>query len=199
MGREQADHYASAPPLPEPMLRETYGALRDAVVRQWNALVAAGFRFEPWHGDGEPYATSDAMRADLDQDRWLWYLPTAATPLPAGHPMNEWVLMNYRQAYGVIERRLMVLNDVFRVVHDAMAHGAGHSFGPKGERAAYAEHRRTLPRSAHLALWNETTAQNLWTNYGPHMWRDGQYLSDIPLRDRPFAHQRVVDAPSDWL
>lgn len=204
--RIQAEHYANAPAAPESAWRASYDALITAVVDQWNLLVAQDFSINPWHAAGEPYASSAAMRADL-RVKWLWYLPTAqAGDLPdvapgVGHPMAEYVLVNaHRDAHGHMTQRVMLLNDVFRAVHDAFGHGGGASFGPVGERKAWAAHRQTLPQAAHLALWNETTGQNLWTNYGPHMWTPtGRYKAEIPLRARPFAPQRIVDVPSAWL
>lgn len=212
--RIQAEHYANAPAAPKSAWRASYDALTTAVVDQWNLLVAQGFSINPWHAAGEPYASSAAMRADL-RVKWLWYLPTAqAGDLPdvapgVGHPMAEYVLVDAHPcAHGHMTQRVMLLNDVFRAVHDAFGHGGGATFGPVGERKAWAAHRQTLPQAAHLALWNETTGQNLWTNYGPHMWTpwyDGdevvhlEYREATPLRDRPFAPQRIVDVPSAWL
>lgn len=204
--RIQAEHYANAAAAPESLWRPSYDALTTAVVDQWNLLIAQGFSINPWHAAGEPYASSAAMRADL-RVKWLWYLPTAqAGDLPdvapgVGHPMRELVLVD-ADTWGT--QQVLLLNDVFRAVHDAFGHGGGAGFGPVGERRAWAAHRSVLPESARLALWNETTGQNLWTNYGPHMWTGpyagNEYLgAEIPLRDRPFAPQRIVDVPAEWL
>ena len=192
--RVQAEHYAGAPDAPYELWRPSYDALTATIVDQWHALIDAGFAVHPWLAPGEPYRQSVDMRSDLRQ-RWLYYLPTAAAgELPSWHPMGEYVLVGTPD--GV---RTMLLNDVFRAVHDAFGHGGGASFGPKGERQAWAAHRATLPEAAWLALWNETTGQNLWTNYGPHMWLGGGLLATIPLRERPFAPQRIVDVPAEWL
>ena len=189
-GRVQGEFYATAPDarhLPE--VRASYDALLVELIEQFEWLHVLGFEVEAWHRPGEPYATSDGLRADLDSFH-IYYLPTDATGgLTTGHPMGEHI----HTRYGTL-----LANDLFRIVHDAVAHSAGHSFGPRGERAAWWEHRRTMPAAARLALWNETTAQNAWTNYGPHMWRNGQFV-DMPLRDRPYAEQRIVIPPTDWI
>lgn len=191
-----------------PRIRRSYGTFIAHIAEQYDAMTAAGYRFEPWTGDTEqPYANSAEMLADLRDRRHLWYFRTEVSQgtvgaLPADHPMARTVTVHDPDG---TPRRLPA-NDVFRAVHDAIAHSEGHQFGPIGERAAWWAHRSSLPRQAHLALWNETRAQNAWTNAGPHLQTTDSAGNPrllrrgepgwLPIPDRPYAEQKCVNAPA---
>lgn len=106
-------------------------------------------------------------------------------------------------------RQQLVANDVFRAVHDTIAHSEGHQFGPYGEKRAWWAHRSSLPRDAHLALWCETRAQNCWTNAGPHMTttddtgqprlRQHHENNWLPMTQRPYAEQKCVNVNPSLL
>lgn len=201
--------YQTAPHTPRhPKLQRSYRVLRQHVVQQWNVLVGAGYVMEPWDGQTEqPYQSSAQMLADLRDNKHLYYYRTevsqvTAGALPPDHPMAVpvTVLTNTGEA------KTVCTNDVFRAVHDALAHSEGHQFGPQGEKRAWWTHRSSLPSRARLALWNETRAQNCWTNAGPHM----QDPSGTRLRqpgedgwtaipDRPSAEQRCVVVPKELI
>lgn len=62
----------------------------------------------------------------------------------------------------------MVVNDLFRVVHDFFGHGLeGTGFGARGEENAWQSHMRLFTASAVPAMTSETRGQNSWVNYGP--------------------------------
>lgn len=182
----------------------SYRALRQHIAAQWDMLVSSGYIFEPWHGHQEqPYADSAGMIDDLRRNRHLYYFRTEISQhtdgaLPADHPMAANVHVTMPDG----RRQQMLANDVFRAVHDAIAHSEGHTFGPFGEKRAWWTHRSCLPREARLALWCETRAQNCWTNAGPHMTEAGDngtlrllQRDDprwLPLPDRPYAEQKCV-------
>jgi hypothetical protein len=187
-----------------PRVARSYRYFRQHIAAQWNMLVDAGYTFDPWQGDQEqPYVDSADMLADLRDNKHLSYFRTEVSQhtngaLPPDHPMASMVTVTMPSG----ERRRMVANDVFRAVHDALAHSEGHQFGPFGEKRAWWTHRSCLPREARLALWNETRAQNCWTNAGPHMTTvdetgatrllrhgEGGWL---PLTQRPYAEQKTV-------
>lgn len=192
-----------------PRVRRSYGTFIAHITEQHDALTAAGYKFEPWTGDREqPYANSAEMLADLRDRRHLWFYRTETSQgtdgaLPTDHPMIKLVTVHDTAGH----RQQMVANDVFRAVHDAIAHSEGHQFGPVGERAAWWAHRSSLPRQAHLALWNETRAQNAWTNAGPHMQTTDTKGTPRLLRrgepgwlaipERPYAEQKCVNAPAE--
>lgn len=199
-----ADLYESLPHQPShPEVAESYRVFRDHLVEQHDALARAGYRLEPWPGGGQPYANSTEMLSDLRDRKHLYYFRTEVSDqtegaLPSDHPMAATVTVLDDRG----QPQQMVVNDVFRGVHDALAHGDGKQFGPVGEKSAWWAHRESLPREAHLALWNETRGQNCWTNAGPHRrtQRDDGTVrlitKDEPgwqeLAERPYAQQRCV-------
>lgn len=187
----------------DPRIKRSYRTFRRHLVEQHDALTAAGYTFIPWEGEDQPYANSAEMMKDLRDNKRLYFYRTEVSQdtegaLPDDHPMARMVTV--RDKDGKAHR--MVANDCFRAVHDAIARSEGHSFGPEGEKMAWFTHRSSLPREAHLALWNETRAQNVWTNNGPHMQtpdglggvrtlRKGEE-GWMPLPDRPYANQKCV-------
>lgn len=204
--------------------REVFAARRRAIAEGKNPNRAeAQVRRRPL--PEQPYSDSAAMLADLRKRKHLYYFRTEVSQgtegaLPPDHPMAATVtvhvpLQRYRSGPrkgepkpGQETTQHLVANDVFRAVHDAIAHSNGFQFGPRGERRAWWTHRNCLPSEARVALWNETRAQNVWTNAGPHMQvrtADGvtrlATIDDpqwVPLTQRPYAEQKCVDAPS-WL
>jgi hypothetical protein len=184
-GIEESDYYMSQPEaFDHPEMQKSYKALSDALVGQYNDLRGQGFRYTPYDKEGEPYANSDEMRADLAKGH-MYYRPTDINgDLQENHPM--------RQTVDTVDGPMM-LNDVFRSVHDQLGHGFGASFGPLGEQQAWMNHRETLPAAAHPALYTETRGQNVYTNYGTSP-EYGEH-SKLPVAKRPFAPQRVVWAP----
>lgn len=184
-GAEESSYYMSQPEAYDhPEMQKSYKALSDALVGQYNDLRGQGFSYEPYDKEGEPYANSDEMRADLAKGH-MYYRPTDINgDLQENHPM--------RQTVNTVDGPMM-LNDVFRNVHDQLGHGFGASFGPLGEQQAWMNHRETLPAAAHPALYTETRGQNVYTNYG-NSPEYGEH-SKLPVAQRPFGPQRVVWAP----
>lgn len=203
--------YEDLPHDPQnPRLKRSYKAFHKHIAQQYDMLIESGYHLEPWMGESEqPYADSKEMLADVRERKHLFYYRTEASnetdvPQPDDHPMAPKVTVKKRGG-GTQE---IIVNDAFRAVHDALAHGDGQSFGPVGERNAWWAHRECLPREAHAALWNETRGQATWTNSGPHMRVEGpdgvpvvrKAGSEgwIPLAERPFPEQKSVNVPS-WL
>lgn len=185
-------------------VRRSYAALREHVLAQHQMLLAAGYRFEPWHGQAEqPYADSADMLTDLRENKHLFYYRTEVSDttegaLQPGHPMAGLVQMPDEQG----GTRTAPVNDAFRCVHDTIAHSDGVQFGPVGERRAWWAHRSCLPPAAHLALFNETRGQNAWTNFGPHMRHPTEPRGLrphepgwMPIPDRPYAEQKACRIP----
>lgn len=146
-----------------PIIAASYDMFAQHLVQQFIMLSDEGFEFIAHEGAGEPYGNSYQMFQDIKRGR-LVYLPTESTDSIRGdHPMLSET--SCRDSSG----EPIGLNEVFRCVHDVLAHSAGYGFNFSGEKGAWLVHRGTLPREAHLALWNETRGQNAWTNAGPHM------------------------------
>lgn len=202
-----------------PKVQRSYRSFRQHIGQQWDTLTEAGYRFEPWSGTNDrgeeqeqPYNNSAEMLADLRGNKHLYYFPTEVSQntegaLPPDHPMANQITVTAPDG----THQKMVANDVFRAVHDTIAHSEGHQFGPYGEKRAWWTHRSSLPSQARLALWNETRAQNAWTNAGPHMTTTDKDNTPrvirkdepgwIPQADRPYAEQKCVlpDDPDAFI
>ena len=158
----------------------SYAAFKRVVLTQWQQLVDGGLTFVASLED--PYHDSAAMRRDVENNLSLRVFTDNGGTLPDDHPMRQMVESGIEG--------FVVLNDVFRGVHDVMGHVvSGGSFGPKGEDLAWSAHRNMMPRLAHNALWCETRGQNLWTNFASD--HESQ-----PLPARPYARQKVGLVPA---
>ena len=200
--KELADWMQEAPHRPDdPEVQASYKALRDEVLAQYDAMLEAGVRPEPWEGQGEPYANSKEMMADVRDNGHLWFFRTengfGETGMPPNHPMLEMLPME-------INGKQLMLNDLFRIVHDYFGHTQqGFQFGARGEYNAFKEHSAMFTEEAQGALAAETLAQNAWVNFGKHLRREDGSLpkpkdSDwVHPADRPFADQKANVVPED--
>ena len=150
-----------------PAGRKAYDALIDDIGTQYQALTEAGLKVYGWEGKGEPYAKvpggtkvdSNMMRKMVAKDGEFRFFMTdkgfgtgAATK---NHPMLK--MTKYKTSDG----KPLIANDLFRVVHDMVAHvRGGHSFSTKGEFNGMLTHATTLNKKAWPALFSETFAQN---------------------------------------
>ena len=142
-----------------------YHALENEVLWQWNALRHAGYRLLPWECDGQPYADSREMRADVREHKRLWFF-TGGDPHPfLGTLVGDTGLTG---------------NDMLRAIHDCFGHAAeGYGFGQRGEENAWLHHSMMFSPLAQRALTTETRGQNSWVNAGPY--------AHLPASERPFA------------
>lgn len=155
-------------------VKVSYAAFRDVVMHQWHHLREGGITFIAM--DENPYPDSKAMMVDVRQNLQLKVWCNGGDHMDDDHPMKQKV------ESGV--DGFVVLNDVFRGVHDIMGHVyANSNFGPTGEDLAWKAHRETMPAIAHSALWCETKGQNAWTNFTPAH-------RHLKLVERPFPTQK---------
>jgi hypothetical protein len=161
----------------DPATIAAYTALKEQTLKQYNDLIAKGYKFE--YGPIDPYSTSTQMRNDVDARKTI-AVYSDSSDLPPDHPLAE--IAPNGQTY----------NTVFRGVHDLNGHYfPNHSFGPNGELGAFQAHSKMYDDKALPALAAETLAQNAWVNYGPHN------PENLPFRDRPFAPQKAYAFPID--
>jgi Serine/Threonine/Tyrosine Kinase found in polyvalent proteins len=209
LAKRIADHYEEAKNDPNnPEVKKAYTALANEVVDQWKAFEKAGYTATPWTGEGQPYANSAEMMKDVRDNKHLYYFQTkdgygesGITPkMRAENPMLQDSGVNFQGAENV------PVNDVFRVVHDIVGHGAhGYEFGPKGEFNAYLEHSRMFSDAAKPALAAETLAQNSWVNFGPHLRDEEGNIAKkgekgyVPVTERPFAEQKNIALPQEFI
>jgi len=204
--RRVADWLESADHQPDdPAVAASYAALGKESLAQYQYMLdQSGVVVEAYDGEGEPYANSTEMMRDVEENKHLWFFRTengfGETGMPDGHPMLQ--PTQYMDNKG----RPLLLNDVFRIIHDYFGHTQnGFQFGPVGEYNAFQEHARMFSDEAVPALAAETLAQNAWVNFGPHLRRpdgsiprpgDPDYISQ---RDRPFAQQKATIVPQELL
>lgn len=165
----------------------SYGVFKQELLWQLGLISQTGLELHSHSLDMEENSSKKML--DGLRGLKLSYLSTESidgteSELPMVHPLNGWI----PTAYGV-----MSWNDVFRVVHDVIAHGQGHSFSPGGEHDAWLAHRAILPVEAQLALWCETKGQNSWINYGEHV------APGSSLKDRGFAPQKSGIVSSKFM
>ena len=200
LGRRVADWYQAARSEPEnPRVVAAYDAFKRDTLDQWNKLQQAGYTMEPWTGKGQPYANSAQMTADVQNNKHLWFFPTAAgygegAP-PVAHPMLE-------DSGVTVNGQPLLQNDLFRAVHDAFGHAKeGYEFGPRGEYNAYLSHSQMYSPEARPAMASETLGQNSWVNFGPHMRNEAGELIQkgqpgfLAAPERPFSEQKAVILP----
>jgi hypothetical protein len=165
---EAADEQTSQAGKPlTPEAEKSYTALVDEIGRQYESLTDAGLKVRAWRGQGEPYGdppgstkpNSDKMREEVAKTGEFSFFMTEkgfgsgdATP---NHPMLR------ETKYKTADGEPMIANDLFRVVHDMVAHvRGGYSFSTNGEYNGMLTHASTLPESAWPALFAETFGQN---------------------------------------
>lgn len=182
-----ADLYDALPlnDAANPAVSAAYAAFAQELEDQWDYATGQGMRFEAWTSPGQPYQTSVEMSADVKNNRHLSYY-TGGDP----HP-----LLSRRS-----ERTGLVLNDMFRALHDYYGHAAGgYGFGPRGEENAWVSHSQMFTPLARRAMTTETRGQNSWTNFGRQNYdADGNY-KNIPAAERPFAVQKVALLPDRYV
>jgi hypothetical protein len=201
--REVADHFAAQPPYTwGPELARRYALLQTESMRQYEAIVAAGVRIEPWLGGGQPYDGSRHLRDSVLATGTLAVYLTrdghGPSPSDVPHPM--------RGSSGVRCNGVELShNDIFRAVHDVFGHVMfGHSMGPAGEfRATYC-HMAMYSDEVHPVLFSEQISQICWFFYGPHLRVAAGRLPGrdepgwVPPPARPYAEQKVFDCPQ-WF
>lgn len=176
-----------------PDVKAAYQALADETLAQWQAIKATGLTVEFIKGGVDPYAESPrAAIIDVRDNNHLWVFPTeggfgsdatdvSGNPLLA--PTDE-----------VINGRRLVVNDVFRIVHDYFGHiKDGNGFRADGEENAWRSHAAMYSPLARRAMTSETRGQNSWVNYGPY----GTANRQASAADTHYAPQKTGLLP-EW-
>ena len=174
--------------MDNPLTRQAYEELAEEVAAQFASLPV---RVEVFTGRGEPYANSAEMREDVRKRNHLYiYKTTPDTYGPEGQDFSSHPLLQ-PTPFTDINGEPLLYNDLFRAVHDYLAHNLSPvQFGPKGEEAAWKNHMAvTNSPFARWALTSETRGQNSWVNFRPDL------DPATPPRDRPFAEQKSALLP----
>lgn len=202
LARRIAQAYEDMPHAPQdPAVRAAYENLSRQTRAQYDALVDAGYRFDFFDAATDPYKgnPSDAMR-DLRANKRMSVYGTYDGYGTAGvtgadianNPMLADTGVRWTDQNGV--ERPVLVNDLFRAVHDAFGHGLeGAGFRARGEENAWQAHMRLYTGDARAAATNETRGQNSWVNYGPL----GDANRTASLEDTKFARQKTGLMP-EW-
>ena len=205
ISKEIADYHDSAPAGIDQATRDSYNAFNRETREQYEALVKAGYRIEPWEGKGAPYKDSAEMVDDVRNNKRLFYFKTsdglgdnAAQEAEAYPPLE--------QSGIVINGKPIIYNDLFRAVHDIFGHGSnGRSFSTHGEFQAFQDHAAMYSKEAMPALALETLAYNAWFNAGKHLRReDGSLPAQgdkdfVPLSKRGYAPRKTYLFPQSLI
>lgn len=199
--KEIADAYEAMEHNPnDPEVKEAYSALAEETLSQYKAMEEAGYEVEIYEGEGEPYANSTEMIADLKDNKHIYIFSTESGFGEGGiseQQRGENVMLGSTKHTDKNGKPLLI-NDVFRAVHDFFGHSErGNSFGAKGEENAWDVHARMYGDKARRAMTTETRGQNSWVNFGnQNRNSDGSikkkgdegYLS---AKEKPFAEQKT--------
>lgn len=181
-----------------PQVKAAYEAMAKETIAQWDALKKTGLQVE-WIKDGQqdPYADSPRRGGmDVSEHNHWWGFPTdqgfgsgdkaEQERLNASNPL-------LRPTGEVIDGRKVVVNDIFRIVHDMMGHfKEGVGFRADGEDNAWRSHAAMYSPLARAAMTSETRGQNSWVNFGPH----AAHNKHASGADTVYAPQKVGLMPS---
>lgn len=193
-----ADEYDKMKDAPsDPAVAKSYAAMAKETLAQWEAIKQSGLQVE-WikPGQKDPYALSPRLAAmDVSTNNHWWGYPTDLGYGNATDKSNTGETNPMLKATGeVIDGRKVVVNDVFRIVHDMMGHmKEGNGFRGEGEENAWRSHASMYSDEARPAMTAETRGQNSWVNYGPH----GATNRTADAEHTVFAPQKIGIMP-DW-
>jgi hypothetical protein len=197
-----ADYYDAQEHRPnDKRVSDSYKALVRETTDQFKFLQKSGVKIVAWDGEGEAYPEgSGQMIEDVRKNNRLLFLKTDPKDLAADHPLAKTTRITVPTSGG--GTHTMLANDLFRAVHDFMAHSTdGFQFGARGEFNATLKHAELYSEAARGAMVNETLGQNSWVNFGRHIRRpDGTVpvkgdADFVPPQDRPFAPQKAGLVP----
>ncbi len=196
-----AEAYAAMAHAPQdPRVKAAYADLVRQTRAQYDALAEAGYKFWLFDGDTDPYAGNPwaAMR-DLRDTQSMAVFATAAgfgsdaAFDAADNPLLAATGLRWPHGAPDGELRPVLVNDLFRAVHDAFGHGLeGAGFRHDGEENAWQAHVRLFTGDAVGAITTETRGQNSWLNFGPN----GEKNRSAGLDDTVFADQKTGLLPA---
>jgi hypothetical protein len=173
------------------LVQESYGALKQEVAGQFEAMLRQGVRPE---FDLNPYAASpyEAL-IDLIENKRLKVFPTSAGYGKDGMPKDISQNPMLEMSQYKISGQPATYNDLFRAVHDFQGHSkTGAGFRAAGEDNAYLSHAGTMGSVARKALAAETRGQNSLLNFGV----DGANNRTANINDTIFADQKIGLLPN---
>jgi GNAT superfamily N-acetyltransferase len=174
----------------DPTVAAAYDAMIAETLAQFQVIKATGLQIEFIDGE-DPYAASPRLAIlDVTENNHLWVFPTEGgfgqgeiADSPMLRPTDEF-----------IDGRRLLVNDVFRIVHDYFGHiKDGHGFRAEGEENAWQSHAAMYSPLARRAMTTETRGQNSWLNFGPY----AEHNRTASAKDTVYAPQKVGLMP-EW-
>ena len=157
---EQADEYSDSKEV-----TESYKALEEETIKQYEFIVSKGLSVSRWKGSGEPYPNSKSMLKDVRENNHLYFLPNSEAFGKEEDSTEERLGLKPTDIY-LDDGYRMTLSEVFRVVHDYFGHGIlGNQFGAVGEENATLQHLDLYSEKALPAVVFQTRGQNSWVNF----------------------------------
>jgi hypothetical protein len=173
-GRLISDAYTNMLDDPtNPAVQKAYKAMANETMAQWRKVKKSGLDVDFIPDGMDPYPEGPKqVLADIKDNNHLWVFPTVSGyGTDTANTIAQQAKINplLRDTGEVIKGHKLVVNDVFRIVHDYFGHGLeGVGFGARGEENAWRAHSRLYSKQALPAVTSETRGQNSWVNFGPH-------------------------------
>ena len=200
VSRERAEKIAREFDLMEhrpndPDVAAAYDALIKETLAQFETVLETGLKIEFFTGE-DPYPnTPREAILDVIEDNHLWVYPTEPSSFGNDGAFDDSNNPLLQETEFVIDGRVLLANDVFRITHDYFGHiKNGNGFRAGGEENAWQSHAGMYSPLARRALTTETRGQNSWANYGPH----GDRNRTAKTEDTIFADQKIGLLP-EWV
>ena len=176
----------------DPEVKAAYAASAHETEEQFKAVIATGIELHFIRDGKDPYeANPRLVIQDVIENNRMYVFPTRTgfgSDPTADHSDNP--LM--RETDYEIDGEKILVNDMFRVVHDYFGHVMnGVGFRAEGEENAWQSHASMYSPLARRAVTSETRGQNSWVNFGPHA-EHNRYAS---AKDTIYADQKVMLMP----
>jgi hypothetical protein len=167
LSEEIAEAYTKMEHNPnDPKVKEAYEALMRDTNDQYEFIINKGIKVIRHEGEGEPYANSKEMLADLEKGQ-LKFLPNDVAFGEEGDSdkFSDNIALQ-ASPFKLEDGYVMTNSEVFRVVHDYFGHGIlGNQFGAIGEENATLQHAAMFSVEARPAMIAQTRGQNSWVNF----------------------------------
>lgn len=167
LAKRISDAYTAMKDNPSnPEVAAAYKAMADETIEQYEAIIKGGYKVEV--NNNEPYNNSNELIEDLRKNKNMRIFSTDSgfgdAGITADQRKNNPLLAETK--YKDVNGRTLLVNDVFRFVHDFFGHAErGNGFGPIGEENAWDVHSRMYSPLARKALTSETRGQNSYVNF----------------------------------
>lgn len=176
----------------DPEVAKAYAAFIAETKAQYDALVAAGYKFDFYPEGHDPYPNGPREAViDASTNKHLYVYPTESG-FGDGSSVDHPLLADSGEVWS---GKPVTHNDIFRAVHDLFGHvKEGVGFRADGEENAWRQHSAMYSDEARRAMTAETRGQNSWVNFGPHAEKN----QTAKQGETVYADQKAVLAP-DWV